>query len=205
MAVLTFGAFAFSRHVGLLSHDPLLPSCVRCPHMELQSPCGQCDCSLLTHAAFVARCIACQDADLLATAPDVQLRLKTLPETMKALSRSLRNNSSNVSSSYQQRAQSAHVVAQVSALIRTSQEARKLLRCAGGAQSLGGVDAAKHDQAHRALWRLYGRARKLSPAPSRADGRPRRGVLSRSASRARPHAEAHHKVRAAPSAEIRYI
>ena len=122
-ATLMCGVIALSRHVGLLSQDPLLPSC---------------------------------DPLLLAKAPGLQLKMKVFPGAIKAMGASLSTNSSLTQQ--QQRASAELVIEQTVGMLRSSHDAKRLMRCAGGAKSLGGFEAVQVDQLHRALWRLYGRA-----------------------------------------------
>ena len=121
-ATLMCGVIALSRHVGLLSQDPLLPSC---------------------------------DPLLLAKAPGLQLKMKAFPVAIKAMSVSLSTNSTHTPQ--QQRASADLVIDQTVGMLRSSHDAKRLMRCAGGAKSLGGIEAVQVDQLHRTLWRLYGR------------------------------------------------
>ena len=103
-------------------------------------------------------------ADILSHAPELQPKLKAMPEVIRTLTRELAANATLSGSGRNSSATAMRVAEQVSMHVRTTHDARKLLRCAEGARALGGgVTAAKLDHWHRSLWRLYGRARKAAP------------------------------------------
>jgi len=134
-AIITFGAITISRQTGVLSADPLLPPC---------SP------------------------EQLSKAAELRPQLKAMPATMRELARSLSSNSSHIHSvatepNPKQREVATQVAKQVTPLLRVTHEARKVLRCSGGAKALGGLGTSKVEGMHRSLWRLYGRARKQAP------------------------------------------
>lgn len=148
-AILTCGTISLSRHAGLLSADPLIAPC---------SP------------------------EMLKKAPTVLFKMKRFPEEIKGLSRSLPQNISRTTMAdtpSHQRAHMERVAERITAMLHVSHDARKLLRCGGGAKSLAGADAAKVEHMHRVLWRLYGRARKQ--APTTQNGAARGSSASRGA------------------------
>ena len=112
------------------------------------------------------------DPLLLAKAPGLRAELKALPDQMKALSVSLGVNASAATSQSSPEHARAELEKTI-ALIRKVHEAKRLLRCEGGAISLG-EEAAIVDHAQRALWRLHSRARKLAPATAAAAMRRKR-------------------------------